>query len=138
MSNGKTIHPDSDAIIKSGVDNGIQKALNEIVLHNEKYLILKLLATSGESEVCLVEKGGQRFVLKLYYPKFKPKKEILDNLKGLKHADIITLIDYGYYEKNRFYELDEYAEGGSLFESIPIRDTNKLKQIVQEVVNAFN
>jgi serine/threonine protein kinase len=156
MSNDKTSRPDSDSIIRAGVDtgghtargdskiisSGIQPSAptpvqKEIVLNNAKYSILKHLATSGESEVYLVEKGRQKFVLKLYYPKFKPKAGILSNLKGLSHTDIIALIDCGDYQ-GRFFEIVEYAEGGTLFECIPIRDAKILKQIVSETIEALN
>jgi len=119
---------------------------SEIVLNNKKYKLLKTISRStGEAEVYLVKKENQKYIFKYYYPNFKPKDSILKQLKGLHHDDTVDLIDYGYYG-DRFFEIMEYAEGGSLvdknedgtYKYIPIKDINKIKQIVKETINAFN
>jgi len=129
---------DSGGIISSGVGQVPTPAisLNEIVINGERYIITQQLATSGEAEVFLAKRGNDEYVIKLYYPSFTPKKEIIEKLKGLTHPDIISIIDYGWYQ-NRFVEVMEYARGGSLYEKIPIKDPKFLKQIVKEVVNAL-
>ncbi|MEW6608800.1 MAG: protein kinase [bacterium] len=155
MSKDDTIRPDSEQIIKSGIDDetvrvssqiisaGLQTSsatpsiANQIILNNEKYIVLKSIGVSGEAEVFLLEKNNEKFVLKLYYPRFSPKTEIVQSLKGLKHPDIIALIDYGYYE-NRFFEVMEYAEGGSLYDLLPVRDIKFLTQMVREAIEALN
>jgi len=119
---------------------------SEIVLNDKKYKLLKTISRStGEAEVYLVKKENQKYIFKYYYPNFKPKDSILKQLKGLHHDDTVDLIDYGYYG-DRFFEIMEYAEGGSLvdknedgtYKYIPIKDMNKIKQIVKETINAFN
>ncbi|PMQ01338.1 MAG: hypothetical protein CBR30_06700 [Dictyoglomus sp. NZ13-RE01] len=129
---------DSGGIISSGVGQNLAPtiSLNEIVINGERYIITQQLATSGEAEVFLAKRGNDEYVIKLYYPSFMPKKEIIEKLKGLTHPDIISIIDYGWYQ-NRFVEVMEYARGGSLYEKIPIKDPKFLKQIVKEVVNAL-
>jgi len=155
MRNDKTTRPDSDQIIKAGVENKTVKdssriissavqtpspqpsVANEIVLNNEKYLIVKSIKASGEAETFLMQKDDKKSVLKLYYPHFTPRKEVVEILKGLKHPDIIELVDYGDYQ-NRFFEIMEYAEGGSLDGILPIKDTKVMKQLIAQIVNALD
>lgn len=117
----------------------------EIVLNNKKYKILQLIhSLSGEAELYLVEKENQKYILKCYYPNFKPKESILSELKEMHHPDIVELIDYGYYG-NKFFEVMEYAQGGSFmdvaqdgtYKYIPVKDINRIKLIVKEISNAF-
>lgn len=154
---GSKTQKDEKTVIKSGVavapapttqiiSAGIVSAVgSEIVLNNKNYKILKVIARStGEAEVYLLEIEKQKYIFKYYYPAFKPKETILQQLKGLTHEDIIDLIDYGYYYE-RFFEILEYAEGGTLMETnpdgtyryIPIKDIRRLKQIVKETVDAL-
>lgn len=155
MSKDKTTRQDSDQIIESGAKDRTSRGPSEvisagipppstqpssggeIVLNGVLYSIVEPITVSGEAEVFLVERAGQRLVLKLYYSRFSPKMEIVEALKGLKHPDIIELVDYGDYQ-NRFFEIMEYAEGGSLDAILPIKDTRNLKQIVEETISAFD
>lgn len=166
MNSDKTIHFGDENIIPSGagstekgregiISSGLQPSVlggdqiissgvqapsvvgSEIILNNEKYVILRRLGASGEAEVFLANRDKDDVVLKIYYPKFSPKMEVMQKLKGLFHSDIIAVMDYGYYQ-NRFVEVVEYAKGGSLYDVIPIRDPKRLKQIVSEVVNALH
>lgn len=155
MSNDKTTRPNSDQIIKSGAEDktvkdssqiisaGVQASpaqpsiANEIILNDERYLTLKFITASGEAETFLMQKGDKKSVLKLYYPHFTPRKEVVEILKGLKHPDIVELVDYGDYQ-NRFFEVMEYAEGGSLDGILPIKDTKVLKQLIAQIVNALD
>ena len=117
----------------------------EPVLNGVKHKVTGVIAKStGEAEVFLAEREGGRCVLKLYYPNFKPKDAVLKQLKGLKHPDTIELIDCGYHGE-RFFEVMEYAAGGSLGERtsekeyryLPMRDLGRVRQLVSEVVNAL-
>lgn len=147
---------DSKPVISSGIppgtplsqiiSSGISPPGSKIVLNHENYQILKVIAKStGEAEVYLAEKENQKHVFKYYYPNFKPKDSLLKQLKGLHHDDSVDLIDYGYYQ-DRFFEILEYAEGGSLadiqedgkYKYIPLKDIKRIKQIVKETVNALH
>ncbi len=147
---------DSKPVISSGIAPGtppsqiISSAMSppgsKIVLNDENYKILKVIAKStGEAEVYLTEKENQKCVFKHYYPNFKPKDSLLKQLKGLHHDDTVDLIDYGYYN-DRFFEILEYAEGGSLadiqeggkYKYIPLKDINRIRQIVKETINALH
>ena len=151
-----TERPSTDQIISSGITAGTERndvpiilssidspqiisssLSNEIILNGIKYKILKQIARSGESEIYLVGQNGGNFVFKYYYSQYKPKDEILKKLKGLKHPDIICLIDHGYYQE-RFFEISEYAQGGTLQEIMPVNTIGKIKEIVGQTIEALN
>ena len=153
---GTGTQKDTQPVIPSGIapgtppsqiiSSGISPPGSEIVLNREKYKIIKVIAKStGEAEVYLVEKEKEKSVFKYYYPYFKPKDSLLKKLKGLRHDDIVDLIDYGYYN-DRFFEIMEYAAGGSLadlqedgaYKYIPINDMKQIKQLVKEITNALH
>jgi len=153
---GTGTQKDTQPVIPSGIapgtppsqiiSSGVSAPGSEIVLNGEKYKIVKVIAKStGEAEVYLVEKEKERSVFKYYYPYFKPKDSLLKQLKGLRHDDIVDLIDYGYYN-DRFFEIMEYAEGGSLadlqedgaYRYIPVQEMKEIKQIVKEITNALH
>ena len=92
--------------------------------------------SSGEAEIFLLRRQGVPVVFKLYNPNVKPKVEILAALKSLSHKDIVNVIDYGYFH-DRFFEIMEYAEGGTLEQYVPIKDLARLRTIVGETVSAF-
>jgi hypothetical protein len=126
-------------IIPSGVQTILPQVGGEIFLNGERYALIRQLGASGEAEVFLAENKGQKCVLKLYHakPGNEPKEEVLQKLKGLRHPDIVALLDYGWVG-NRFCEVMEYAEGGTLADTLPIKSPQRLKQIVAEVVEALH
>jgi len=153
---GTGTQKDTQPVISSGIalgappsqiiSSGVSAPGSEIVLNNEKYKIVKVIAKStGEAEVYLVEKEKEKSVFKYYYPYFKPKDSLLKKLKGLRHDDIVDLIDYGYYN-DRFFEIMEYAAGGSLadlqedgaYRYIPINEMKQIKQLVKEITSALH
>lgn len=103
----------------------------------------KFAADSGEAEIYICKKNGQKYVLK-YYFNCKPKTEVIEKLKNFHNSDIVSLYEFGEY-KDHFYEILEYAEGGSLdskdsngkYKYLPVTEETAL-QIVKETVNAFN
>jgi serine/threonine protein kinase len=110
----------------------------------QEYEILQSLSkNTGEAEVFLLKKNDLKYVLKLYYPNFSAKIEILDKITGINHPDIINIYEYGIHE-NRFYEILDFAEGGTLadktpegkFKYIPMKEEDVL-QVVRETVNAL-
>jgi serine/threonine protein kinase len=140
IPSGIKAKPPSSQMISSGVS----PPGSEITLNNEKYKILKVIARStGEAEVYLIEKDNQYHVFKYYYPFFRPKENLLKRLKGLHHTDTVDLIDYGYHQ-DRFFEVMEYAAGGSLadlqqgtYRYLPIKEMGQIKQLVKEIANAL-
>jgi len=146
---------DSQPLIPSGipagtpsplVSSGITLPSSTIILNGQTYKIVKAITkATGEAEVYLLEKDNQKTVFKYYYPNFKPKDDLLKQLKGLHNDNTIDLIDYGYYH-DRFFEILEYAEGGSLaaiqedgtYKYIPMKDIHRVRQILKEIVNALS
>lgn len=104
----------------------------------------KFPANSGEAEIYITKRNSKKFIIKHYYPNFKPKFEILERLKGIDHPDIINLYEYGI-RNDRFFEIMDFAEGGSLadkdlngnFKYLPMAE-NIVLGVIKEIVNAFD
>ena len=103
------------------------------VLKGERYHKLECLSdNSGEAQVFLVDKDGQDYVLKVYYPNFDVNKKLLQTIHNLDFEMIVNLIDYGktYVEaKHRYYELMEYLKGGNLSNYHLNGDMNEFRRI---------
>lgn len=123
-------------VISSGTTSSSSLTGRIITLNNKDYLVTRLIASSGEAEVFLVENGGKMLVLKLYFSNFKPKDEVVKKLQQLNRPDIIFPIDQGYFQ-DRFWELNEYLAGGTLADEMPVRDIRRIREIVQKVTQAL-
>jgi len=103
----------------------------------------KLGTLSGEADIYLAQKDGQKGVVKYYRSVTRPKTEILEKIKGLNHPDIVIVYDFGLYN-DRFYEIMEYAEGGALdtcnadgsYRYLPLPE-EKVEGICKEIINSF-
>ncbi|MDZ7276632.1 MAG: serine/threonine protein kinase [candidate division KSB1 bacterium] len=106
-----------------------------------KYEIVKALSDAGgEAEVYLCHDlscDGRKVVVKLYRGNFKPKRDVVQQLKGLKHEDIIAVFDFGEWS-GRFYEVMEYARGGPVYEPGRSMSEAQVIQIVKEINNALH
>ena len=116
-------------------------AIGEII---NGYTITSLLRSdSGEAEIYICTKDNTEYVLKYYY-NCNPKTEILEKIKSFNHPDVISLYKYGNY-KEHFFEILEYAKGGSLdtklpngrYKYLPVSEETAV-QIVKETINAFD
>ncbi len=108
-------------------------------LKGDIYNTVKLISDeTGEAEIFLVEKDGKKFVLKLYFRNYKPKLPLVKKLREFTHKDIIKVFDFGYTGDKQFYELMEFAAGGTLDKHMPIKNVKKIKEIVDETVDALN
>lgn len=87
-------------------------------IRGERYVKIETISdNSGEAQIFLVEKDGQRQVLKVYYPKFKVKKKLMKLVSTINFEMIVNMSDFGklYVDGvQRDYELMEYLEGGTL------------------------
>jgi uncharacterized protein (TIGR02145 family) len=107
-------------------------------------VISKIPKTTGEAEIYIASKGQEKAIIKYYYQNFNPKREILKDLLNIKHANIINVYGFGDY-KGRFYEIQEYAAGGTLgdknadgsYKYVPVTE-EKAIEIVNETIDAFN
>jgi serine/threonine protein kinase len=141
FESNNTVKTDGSEIIKSGLSSTLKVIKDSPLVYQfndiQYKLISKISDSSTEAEIYLIEKDGNNFVLKLYYPFVKPKFEIVERLKKLEHPDILTVLDTGYYE-DRFFEILPFADQGSLLEAKPIKNFDTLKRIVLEIVEALN
>ena len=108
------------------------------------YTVQNLIsAQTGEAEIYLCIKENKQAIIKYYHPQFSPKEDILKKFHNLKHPDIITLFEYGKHN-GRFYEIMEYATGGTLadkradskYKYLPMSES-KVRKVVSEIINAF-
>jgi serine/threonine protein kinase len=103
----------------------------------------KLGTFSGEADIYIAEKNGEKGVIKYYRSAAAPKTDILEKLNGLNHPDIVNLNSFGMYN-GRFYEIMEYAAGGSLdtrnddglYRYLPLSE-DEVAGICREMINAF-
>jgi len=156
MSDKETIRPDGNIIPSSPADPTIRQPSNiigsspgvsqslapslgngPVTLNGKTYEISGHIASMGEAEVYKALIGNQWVIIKYYFNNFSPNHEIVEKLKGFTHPDIIGLLDTAWH-LNRFVEVQEYAQGGSLADCLPERDEKQLSHIVREVVEALN
>ena len=77
---------------------------------------------TGEAQIYLVEREGNKFVLKLYFLNIQPppNMQIIEKIKDIAETELlINIYDCGTWinpktSEVRQYELMEYCSGGSL------------------------
>ncbi|MBQ8154768.1 MAG: protein kinase [Prevotella sp.] len=103
------------------------------ILKGERYHNQRCLSdNSGEAQVFLVDKNGQDYVLKIYYPNFDVNKKLLQTIYNFDFEMVVDLLDYGktYVDgKHRSYELMEYLHGGNLGDYHLNGDMDKFRRI---------
>lgn len=128
-------------IIGAGVEAKVPSAIdeiNEFNLNGKVYKRIKTISeTTGEAQIYLVESEKTQAVLKLYYPSIKPKEALVAKLREIQHKSILQILDFGY-SGNRFFELLEYAAGGTLDKYVPVKDIEHIKNIVESTAEALN
>ena len=111
------------------------------VLKGVRYRNKKCLSeNSGEAQVYLVERGGEEYVLKIYYPTFNVNKKMLQAIYNFKFEMVVSLLDYGkvYVDgKSRNYELMEYLRGGTLADYRLNGDLDKFRRIALQAAAAL-
>lgn len=96
---------------------------------------------SGESLLYLCEDTteNRNVVLKLYHRGFIPKEEIIKKIVEVTHPDIINVLDYDYIG-DQFYEIMDYAEGGTLLERLQERTFSEeelIRHVIPEVLSGL-
>lgn len=94
--------------------------------------VRSLSDNSGEAQVFLVERNGESFVLKIYYPNFNVNRKILQTVYNFDLEMIVKVYDFGktYVNgKHRYYELMEYLYGGTLADYRLNGDMEKFRRI---------
>ena len=111
------------------------------ILKGVRYINKQCLSeNSGEAQVYLVERDGEEYVLKIYYPNFNVNKKLLQAIYNFKFEMIVSLYDYGktYVDgKNRYYELMEYMRGGTMSDYKLNGDINKFRRIALQAASAL-
>lgn len=136
-SNNQTTERITDSSTVSSTLVQSASAVNQYHLNGKTYQVEKQIASSGEAEVFLVNEGNQSYALKYYFSNYKPKDEVIAKLQQMKRQDIIYPLDYGVYQ-DRFWEINEYMEGGTLNERMPLRDIEHIKDLVDRLAEAIH
>ena len=106
---------------------------NFFILKGEKYRKVQSLSdNTGEAQVFQVERNGDIFVLKIYYPNFDVNKKILQTVYNFDFEMIVKVYDFGktYVDgKHRYYELMEYLQGGTMADYRLNGDMDKFRRI---------
>ncbi len=128
-------------VIGAGIEGKTPPAIeetNEFNLNGKNYKRIKTISEStGEAQIYLVEREKTQAVLKLYYPSIKPKEGLVSKLREIQHKSILQVFDFGY-TGNRFFELLEFAAGGTLDKYLPVKDLDHIKNIVDSTAEALN
>ena len=132
----------ANAYIGSGFSNNDTANQDNFNLNGKIYKLIKPISlTTGEAEIFLVEGEVGKAVLKLYKDRGKPKDDLIQKLRSFTHEDIIKVYDYGSVPDRfgeRFFELMQYCEGGSVLDHSPMKNVKKIKDIVKETINALD
>ena len=133
----RTLRPDNTS-------SSVRKATDSskvFFLKGDEYKMVKCLSdSSGEAQVFLVERDGEEFVLKVYYPNFDINKKLMQVVRAFQFEMIVELFDYGktYVDgKHRYYELMEYLRGGTLRDVQLNGDFNRFRRIALQAAGAL-
>ena len=135
----------SDITVRPGtkIQDTSDDAINDgdFVLKGRLYRGIKCLSdNSGEAQVFLVQGDEGERVLKVYYPNFTIKKDLMRIIQNFNLEMIVKITDYGktYVEgKNRDYELMEYLRGGTLGDYDLNGDFNQFRRIALQCAAAL-
>ncbi len=113
----------------------------DFILKGRLYSGIKCLSdNSGEAQVFLVEGDEGTMVLKIYYPNFTIKKNLMRIVQNFNMEMVVKMTDYGktYVDgKNRDYELMEYLRGGTLAEYDLDGNFNQFRRITLQAAAAL-
>jgi serine/threonine protein kinase len=106
-----------------------------------KYLITGAHGSrGGEADVYFCSASyGRRAIAKIYRDTMTPNVEALEVIRGLDHQNVLEILDYGWHA-DRFVEISEYAEGGTLQERVAKKlftEAELRGSVLPEVFNAF-
>ena len=133
-----TIEPEFRPIDGTARADGVVASIEDVsdesfILKGLNYRRVSVLSdNSGEAQVFLVERDGETYVLKIYYPNFDVNRKILQVVYNFGFEMIVRVYDYGktYVDgKHRYYELMEYLTGGTLSEYRLNGDLDKFRRI---------
>jgi serine/threonine protein kinase len=112
-------------------------------LNGKTYAFKKIISEhTGEAQIYLVEREGNAYILKLYYPQFKPRMALFEKLKSFDFPGMIKLYEYGEWTSpktgsKRTFELMEYLEGGELDKIKFAGNADKLREIAIQAAHSL-
>ncbi len=137
----KTLADRTKPDVAIGADDDTSKS-EIFLLKGKEYKNIKCLSdSSGEAQVFLVENGGTEYVLKLYYPNYKTKKNLIRTIMNLDFDMVMQVYDYGktYVDgSHREYDLMEYLQGGTLKEYTLDGDMTQFRRIALQAAAALS
>lgn len=103
----------------------------------DAYTIVESIKISGATKECFLVKDsdGKRFFLTYYHENSEPDKAIYDVLHRADVDHIARLVKTGYWN-NRFFEVSEHIQGGSLNDLEYIKE-NRIETLVNEIGRAL-
>jgi ankyrin repeat protein/serine/threonine protein kinase len=117
-----------------------ERVLNRTLqLNGREFAVKKIISEgkTGEADIYLVKDAREdEYIFKKYKRDIQVKPDVLETVKGLDHPHVIKVIDYGFYEEC-FFELMEYARGGTVEDYAPIRNISVFKEIVRQTCGAL-
>ncbi len=133
------IENSNETIIENNMVSGSLK-LNSMEFKD--YKIIKQLPTVGaEADIYIIERNNKQFILKLYRFEMKPSRDMITKLIDMSNKypeDIIKIYEISKdNEQNRWYEIQEFAEHGTLKSLIEENHQfviKNIKEIIKEIV----
>lgn len=137
--NGHEVGEDNFMCMECGAD--IQKLTvqeEETIKQIDSYTIIESVEISGATKECFLVKDtdGKRFFLTYYHENSEPDKAIYDVLHRADVDHIAQLVKTGYCN-NRFFEVSEHIQGGSLNDLGYYIKENRIETLVNEVSRAL-
>lgn len=132
---------------KDEISNITRTTETEFVLKGETFKVIEIISQqTGEAQIYLVEKEGNKYVLKLYFLNIQPppNMQIIEKVKNVAESGLlINVFDCGEWTNPntlevRQYELMEYCVGGSLDKININRNEELLGEIALQCAAAIN
>lgn len=116
---------------RSAVDSFKNKNVNFVItLAGHEYKIIECLPViSSEADIYVVKsmKTHEKYIWKSYRYQMEPKSEVIELLKSFSGNAVIKIINFGQDCDNKFFEIQEYAEYGSLADYIKSKAVSNQK-----------
>ena len=140
---------DANATVREGQSAANPKSSGVGTFFHEYRIVRQLPTRGSEADIFILEKDGRQYVLKQYRYGIEPKREILQGIKGLGEShphEFIRILEADFdAASGRWYEIQEYAEHGSLQTVMAdpslLTDAQRatfFNDVAREITNALN
>lgn len=80
-----------------------------------RYVVSSQISSGGaQSNVYIAQKQGRKCVVKYYHPDYRPDDHLIQLLLNSDNAYIVHLLEYGFDSRDRYFEVYDYYQKGSL------------------------